>query len=49
MTDLDVAAEQRWNAWKIEGARLEVIRAGRMRKLFTAVGVALVLWLLWSL
>ena len=50
MTDiLDVAAEQRWADWKIEGARLEAIRAGRMRKLFTAMGAASILWLLWSL
>lgn len=50
MTDVvDVAAEQRWTAWKLEGARLEAIRASRMRTLFTTVVVASVLWLLWSL
>jgi hypothetical protein len=46
---LDVAAEQRWTAWKIEGARLEAIRASRMRKVFVTVGLASILWLLWSL
>jgi len=46
---LDVAAEGRWTAWKIEGARLEAIRAGRMRILFMTVGIASVLFLFWSL
>jgi hypothetical protein len=46
---IDVAAEQRWNAWKIEGARLDVVRASRLRKLFTTVGFASGLWLLWRL
>ena len=46
---IDVAAEQRWTAWKTEGARLEAIRAGRMRALFTTVGIGVVVWLLWSL
>lgn len=50
MTDvLDLGAEGRWTAWKIENARLEAIRASRMRKLFTTAGVAAILWLLWSL
>ena len=50
MTDLvDVAAEQRWTAWKIEGARLEKIRAGRMQKLFTMAGLGSILWLIWRL
>lgn len=35
MEVIDVAAEQRWTAWKLEGARLEAMRAIRMRKLFT--------------
>lgn len=46
---LDVAAEQRWTRWKLEGARLEAIRAGRMRKLFAAVGLASIVWLLLNL
>ena len=50
MTDfIDVAAEQRWTAWKTEGARLEAIRASRMRALFMAVGIGGIAWLLWSL
>jgi hypothetical protein len=46
---LDAAAEQRWTDWKLDNARLEAIRAGRMRIVFTVVGLASVLWLLWSL
>jgi hypothetical protein len=46
---LDAAAEQRWADWKTDNARLEAIRAGRMRKVFTTVGLASILWLLWSL
>ena len=46
---LDAAADQRWTDWKIEGARLDAIRAGRMRKLWTTVGIVSVVWLLWSL
>jgi hypothetical protein len=49
MTDvLDLGAAGRWTAWKIENARLEAIRAGRMRKVFATVGLAIV-WRLWSL
>ncbi|HEX6162979.1 MAG TPA: hypothetical protein VFZ31_06430 [Vicinamibacterales bacterium] len=50
MTEVvDIAAEQRWTAWKTEGARLDAIRAGRMRTLFATVGFAAIGWLLWSL
>lgn len=50
MTDVvDIAAEQRWTAWKIEGARLDAIRASRMRAVFATAGIASILWLLWSL
>ena len=43
----DVESEKRWTAWKLNGARLEAIRAGRMRKVFMAVGVATAAWLIW--
>lgn len=46
---VDVAAEQRWTAWKLEGARLDVRRANRMRTLFLTAGLAAIVWLLWSL
>jgi hypothetical protein len=46
---IGAAAEQRWTAWKIEGARLDVVRADRMRQLFVAAGLAPMLWLLWRL
>jgi hypothetical protein len=46
---LEVAAEQRWTAWKLEGARLDARRAGRMRIVFAALVLASVLWLVWRL
>jgi hypothetical protein len=46
---LDAAAEQRWTAWKLEGARRESVRAGRMRKVFAALGIISVVWLFWRL
>jgi hypothetical protein len=46
---VDAAAEQRWTAWKTEGARVEAIRAGRMRTLFMTVATCGIVWLLWSL
>ena len=49
MDVIDADVEKRWTAWKREGARLEAIRASRMRKLFTTLGVSSVLWLLWRL
>lgn len=50
MTDVvDAAAEQRWIAWKTEGARLDAIRAIRVRNVFVTAGIAAILWLLWSL
>lgn len=50
MTDVvDVAAEQRWTAWKAEGARQDARRTSRMRNVFLTAGIAAILWLLWSL
>lgn len=49
MNVIDVEVEKRWTAWKLEGARLDAIRASRMRKLFTTLGISSVLWLLWRL
>ena len=49
MNTFDAAAEQRWTAWKLEGGRADGIRANRMRQLFIVIGLAPVLWLLWSL
>jgi hypothetical protein len=50
VTDIvDVAAEQRWTAWKAEGARLDARRASRMRNVFMTAGIAAIVWLLWSL
>lgn len=43
---IDLAAEQRWTRWKLEGRRLDAVRAGRVRILFAAAGVASTLWLL---
>lgn len=48
MTDIiDDAAEQRWSDWKSEGARRDLNRSGRMQKLFIALVIAPVLWLIW--
>jgi hypothetical protein len=49
MNVIDVDIEKRWTAWKLEGARLDAIRASRMRKLFMTMGLTSVLWLLWRL
>lgn len=49
MDVIDADVEKRWTAWKLEGARLDALRAGRMRKLFTTLGITSVLWLLWRL
>jgi hypothetical protein len=49
MDVIDADVEKRWTAWKLEGARLEAVRASRMRKLFTTLGITSVLWLLWRL
>ena len=46
---IDVAAEQRWTLWKLEGARRDAIRAGRMHKVFVAAGFACVVFILWRL
>lgn len=37
MDVIDAAVEKRWTAWKLEGARLEAVRASRMRKFTTLV------------
>jgi len=39
-------ADQRWDAWKKDGARLEQLRKDRMRNLFAAVCFGGVIWLL---
>ena len=49
MDVIDAEVEKRWMAWKLEGARLEALRASRMRKWFTTLGITSVLWLLWRL
>jgi hypothetical protein len=46
---IDTAAEQRWTAWKVEGARRDAVRADRMRKVFATLALTSVLWLLWRL
>ena len=46
---IDLAAEQRWTRWKLEGRRLDAVRAGRVRILFAAAGVASIAWLLLNL
>ena len=47
MNVIDV--ERRWTAWKLDGARRDAIRASRMQKVFTTLGITAVVWLLWRL
>lgn len=42
----DATAEQRWNAWKRDGAIREIARKDRMRKLLAAICFGAVIWLL---
>lgn len=38
------AAEQRWTAWKHEGARQDAARTIRMRVVFAVLSLAPVVW-----
>ena len=49
MDVIDIPAEQRWNTWKAEGARLDSLRVSRMRYVFMIAALAPVLWLFWRL
>ena len=42
----DATADQRWNAWKRDGAIREIARKDRLRKLLAALGFGAVVWLL---